>query len=285
MIAEAKRGLEWRREFNRGGTEVGVARARDISNGKLLPEETIRRMSSYFARHEVDKKGQGFSPGEPGFPSAGRIAWALWGGDPGQSFVETITTRLDKKEGRAMPLEIRTKTNAIECRECETKGILRGYASTFDEPYDMGRFNEVIAAKAFTRTLSEQPDILALVNHDSSKPLARTTTGSMRLIEDKRGLAVEINPISTTYAADLMEAVRSGVVNAMSFGFNVRADRFEKRDGKVTRIIEDVDLHEVSIVSFPANPATSVQVDIRSFEAWHRAQSPKRRTFLMLPEA
>ncbi|CAB4173025.1 COG3740 Phage head maturation protease [uncultured Caudovirales phage] len=286
MIAEAKRGLEWRREFNRGGTEVGVARARDISNGKLLPEETIRRMSSYFARHEVDKKGQGFSPGEPGFPSAGRIAWALWGGDPGQSFVETITTRLDKKEGRAMPLEIRTKNNAIEFRcEPETKGVLRGYASTFDEPYDMGRFNEVIAAKAFTRTLDEHPDILALVNHDSSKPIARTINGTMRLIEDKHGLAVEISPIATTYAADLMEAVRSGVVNAMSFGFNVRADRFEKRDGKVTRIIEDVDLHEVSIVSFPANPATSIQVDVRSFEAWHGSQSPKRRTFLMFPEA
>jgi HK97 family phage prohead protease len=149
----------------------------------------------------------------------------------------------------------------------------------------MGRFNEVIAAQAFKRTLQEQPDILALVNHDSSKPIARTTNGSMRLIEDERGLAVEITPIGTTYAADLMEAVRSGVVNAMSFGFNVRADRFEKREGKITRIIEDVDLHEVSIVSFPANPATSIQVDVRSFEAWHRAQAPKRRTFLMFPEA
>jgi hypothetical protein len=56
--SNARRGLELRREFNRGGTEVGVARARSLSNGQSIPLETIRRMVSYFARHEVDKKGE-----------------------------------------------------------------------------------------------------------------------------------------------------------------------------------------------------------------------------------
>ena len=86
MVEEAKRGLEWRREYKRGGTEVGVARARDISNGKDLSIDTIKRMYSYFERHEVDKQGQGFEIGEKGYPSAGRIAWALWGGDAGFSW-------------------------------------------------------------------------------------------------------------------------------------------------------------------------------------------------------
>lgn len=86
MVEEAKKGLEWRREYKRGGTEVGVARARDISNGKDLSIDTIKRMYSYFERHEVDKKGQGFNIGDKGFPSAGRIAWALWGGDAGHSW-------------------------------------------------------------------------------------------------------------------------------------------------------------------------------------------------------
>ena len=95
MAAEAKLGLEWRAEFNRGGTEVGVARARDISNRTNLSPETIGRMVSYFARHEVDKQGQGFNRGEPGYPSAGRIAWALWGGDPGKSFAEAILAELE----------------------------------------------------------------------------------------------------------------------------------------------------------------------------------------------
>lgn len=90
MIKEAKRGLEWRKEHGRGGTEVGVARARDISNGRELSIDTVKRMYSYFARHEVDKGGKGYNPGEEGYPSAGRIAWALWGGNPGQSFAKRV---------------------------------------------------------------------------------------------------------------------------------------------------------------------------------------------------
>lgn len=90
MIEEAQRGLDWRQEFNRGGTEVGVARARDIVNGRNLSRDTVGRMASFFARHEVDKEGQGFTPDEDGYPSAGRIAWALWGGDPGKAFADAI---------------------------------------------------------------------------------------------------------------------------------------------------------------------------------------------------
>lgn len=95
MKAEARRGLDWRKEFKRGGTEVGVARARDIINGADLPRSTIARMVSYFARHEVDKQGKGWSPGEDGYPSAGRIAWALWGGDPGKTWAEKELRKMD----------------------------------------------------------------------------------------------------------------------------------------------------------------------------------------------
>ena len=97
MKSEAERGLEWRREFGRGGTEVGIARARDIVNGKNLSEDTVKRMYSFFSRHEVDKKAEGFRPGEEGYPSNGRIAWALWGGDAGFSWSKKIAERLDKE--------------------------------------------------------------------------------------------------------------------------------------------------------------------------------------------
>ena len=90
MREEAARGLAWREEHGRGGTEVGVARARDIVNNRNLSIDTVKRMKSYFARHEVDKQGQGWSPGEEGYPSAGRIAWALWAGDPGRSWANRI---------------------------------------------------------------------------------------------------------------------------------------------------------------------------------------------------
>ncbi len=110
MVTEARRGLEWRREFGRGGTEVGIARARDIVNGRNLSEDTVKRMYSFFARHEVDKQAEGFRPGEDGYPSNGRIAWALWGGDSGFSWSKKIAEKLDGKGedmDRAEPDELR----------------------------------------------------------------------------------------------------------------------------------------------------------------------------------
>jgi hypothetical protein len=95
---EAQRGLDWRSEFGRGGTEVGIARARDIVNGRSLGPDTIGRMVSFFARHEVDKQGEGWSPGEPGYPSNGRIAWALWGGDPGRAWAEKVKRQMSLRD-------------------------------------------------------------------------------------------------------------------------------------------------------------------------------------------
>ena len=84
MMREAKKGLEMRKEYGRGGTEVGVARARDIMNGKNLSIETIKRMYSFFSRQEESvKNGKGFKKGDKGYPSAGKIAWLLWGGEGG----------------------------------------------------------------------------------------------------------------------------------------------------------------------------------------------------------
>jgi len=99
MKTEAQKGLDWRREHGRGGTAVGIARARDIVSGKNLSESTVKRMYSFFSRHEVDKQGEGFTPDEDGFPSNGRIAWALWGGDAGFTWSKAIVDRLKKEDG------------------------------------------------------------------------------------------------------------------------------------------------------------------------------------------
>ena len=102
MKEEARKGLDWRSEFGRGGTEVGIARARDIVNDRDLSDDTVKRMYSFFSRHEVDKQAEGFRPGEDGFPSNGRIAWALWGGDAGYSWsrdkVKSMKNRADPDE-------------------------------------------------------------------------------------------------------------------------------------------------------------------------------------------
>lgn len=92
VAKQAALGLELRRKFKRGGTEIGVARARDLSNRKGVSEQTIKRMSSYFSRHEVDKKGKNW--GDKSNPSAGYIAWLLWGGDSGRRWVESVKKKL-----------------------------------------------------------------------------------------------------------------------------------------------------------------------------------------------
>jgi hypothetical protein len=99
MATVAERALGWRDEHGRGGTAVGVARARDIKNRKALSEQTVRRMASYFARHKVDKQGKGFDKGGEGFPSAGRIAWDLWGGDAGADWSARKVDEFDRLAG------------------------------------------------------------------------------------------------------------------------------------------------------------------------------------------
>jgi len=83
MRTAAQRALDWKAEGFDGGTRIGLARANQIVNGEKLSEDTILRMYSFFSRHEVDKKAEGFNAGEDGFPSPGRVAWDLWGGDAG----------------------------------------------------------------------------------------------------------------------------------------------------------------------------------------------------------
>jgi hypothetical protein len=95
---EAKKALEWRKEEKRGGTPVGLNTARILAKGGQVGIKKIRHIAKYFPRHEVDKKGKGWAPGEDNFPSNGRIAWALWGGDAGWRWSKDIVERQDDSE-------------------------------------------------------------------------------------------------------------------------------------------------------------------------------------------
>lgn len=97
VVAEAKRGLEWRKEENRGGTSVGLNTARTLARGGQIGIRKLRHIAKYFPRHEVDKKGTGYKPGQKNYPSNGRIAWALWGGDAARSWATAIVERENKK--------------------------------------------------------------------------------------------------------------------------------------------------------------------------------------------
>ena len=99
--AEAKKALEWRKEHKRGGTPVGMNTARTLARGGQIGIEKVRHIAKYFPRHEVDKRGKGWEPGEDNFPSNGRIAWALWGGDAAWRWAKAIVERENAKALRA----------------------------------------------------------------------------------------------------------------------------------------------------------------------------------------
>ena len=103
MRAEAQRYRDWKSDGEGGGTDVARTRASQILSGNELSPDTVVTMSAWFARHLVDKQGKGFSPGEDGYPSNGRVAWAAWGGDAGKSWSDARSKRIKKaREGRQL---------------------------------------------------------------------------------------------------------------------------------------------------------------------------------------
>lgn len=422
MVTEAQRGLDWRSEFGRGGTAVGIARARDIVNRKELPVATWRRIKAYFDRHEVDKRAEGFSPGETGYPSNGRIAWALWGGDAGyaraRDIVETanktrasvMTEQTETRNGEGLyPLSPRQQmqyeeleavaelfgpfdkgigergahyvdadsnpfaTDGLVCSNCafyegpraceivegdidpaaickfwiipetlvtlepateepepmteetektedvqpvryvahpvearriagrdiefravevggfeagdvDDEGFARsfsGYAAVFNSPSEPLPFVETIAPGAFKRSLNSGREVRAFVNHNSDAPLATTKNNSLRLVEDERGLRVDMTLPDTTAGRDLSVLLRDGVVHSMSFGFAVpRGGDAWSEDGQ-TRELREVILYEVSVVTgFPAYAATE-GANVRSIDEPDAPTEPTRSMDIM----
>jgi HK97 family phage prohead protease len=156
-----------------------------------------------------------------------------------------------KLEQRAV-LELRAKGRKLE-----------GYAAKFGIEARIGDFTEVINQGAFRASLQDQRDVLALVDHDPSKILARTRSGTLKLAEDSTGLAFEISLPDTTLARDALELAQRGDLGGMSFGFVV-AENGERWDGN-RRTLTAVNLFEVSLVSsWPAYPDTVVNARARA---------------------
>lgn len=172
-----------------------------------------------------------------------------------------IKAKLEGHEERALGKgEIRT--NHIELRAEGDGRTFTGYAAVFGQPSLPLPFTEIVQPGAFKRSLQSRNRMMLLWNHDTSNPLASTRNGSLQMVEDARGLKVTATLPDTTLGRDIAELVRTGVVDAMSFGFSVKKDSWSQ-DGN-TRYLEDVSLYEVSLVSTPAYEQTSGTVSVRS---------------------
>ena len=114
MASAARRALKWKQEGKPGGTLVGLARANQLKDREPLSASTVLRMYSFFSRHEVDKRATGFNSGEEGFPSKGRVAWDLWGGDGGYSWSSAKRNQIMReREGKALQLVKLTEKGMI----------------------------------------------------------------------------------------------------------------------------------------------------------------------------
>lgn len=285
MADEAQRGLDWRREFGRGGTEVGIARARDISNKVDLSMDTVQRMVSYFARHEVDKEAEGFRPNEDGYPSNGRIAWALWGGDAGQTWANRIAENDDIDEPSRHVIQSGQQTGSdmsekeirrgvpVEIREGQDGEIrVAGYAAVFNEETNIGgMFTEVIMRGAFTNAIGRD-DVVFLINHEGL-PLARTRSGTLTLVEDERGLYMEAMLDQTDPdVRSIVPKMKRGDLDKMSFAFRPVRQKWDDNAKMPKRMIQEAQLFDVSIVTTPAYDGT--EIALRSLEK-HREEQVK----------
>jgi len=157
-------------------------------------------------------------------------------------------------ERRAFSLE------QLEVRKQDDTPTITGYAAMFNQLSEpLGGFREVIRPGAFRNSL-KYADVRALWNHDPNYVLGRTKSGTLKLAEDEHGLAIEIIPPDTTWARDLLESIRRGDVDQMSFGFRTIKDSWVTTNGETLRELLEVELFDVSPVTFPAYPQTSVQV-------------------------
>ncbi len=278
----ATRGLENLQFAGQGLTEKTKREARLMRDGDISHDKAMR-MAAWFARHVTDLEGEvakAFLDGESNRMSPGQVAWLLWGGSLPEStrmdamrWAERQVARHENDRGtRPQPVIqsagiIKAMSENKETRYFELRAeasietddlIFTGYASVFNTPYSVadsrGVYNEIVNPGAFTKTLNEQDDVKFLINHDGI-PLARTKSGTLELREDEHGLFVkaaldEANP----KVAEISSALKRGDLSEMSFGFHAIKDEFN--DSGETRTLKELRLLDVSVVTWPANPAT-----------------------------
>ncbi len=177
-----------------------------------------------------------------------------------------------------MEMERRYVAGAVEVRSDERGKKMHGYAAKFNSrSVDLGGFVEVLAPGVFDRALKENHDVRALVDHNPTLILGRTASGTLRLSVDGTGLVVENDLPDTQAARDLTVSMERGDVTGMSFGFRIMPDGEQWQrtaDGMLLRTVTDLELFDVSAVTYPAYPST--EVSARCLELARRAaEQPK----------
>ncbi len=282
MRNNAKRGLKYYEEGLAGDglKPQTVADARKMASGEVT-EAKWRKIAPWVARHLVDLEAEGVAEGEI---TAGVVAHYLWGSGATKrqaqrtlNYAQRIIDQLDEEQ-RMHNLIEQTTTNhwVVADHENEQRRIafsnmevrasndgtkLIGYAAVFDSPSEPLPWTEFVKRGAFTKTINDGADVRLLIDHEGV-PLARTTSGTLTLREDDRGLLVEsdLDPANPD-AARLISALRRGDISQMSFAFRTIKDSWNA--DRSVRELREVQLFDVSVVTFPAYEATVAELRAR----------------------
>ena len=286
MQENAARGLELRREYGRGGTAVGVARARDIINAKDLSDRTIKRMYSYFSRHESNY-AEHYGEKEPdGGPNAFTIAWLLWGGDAGFSWSKRLVEQMDNDryieheesiEEKSMTDVVKEKVEEIEVsemtdqerfiEEVQHRAISMGrnvldednrtieMSVSSEKPVDRSFGVEILdhTRQSMDLEFLESGNAPLLLDHDMEKQIG--IIESVKLDEQEKKLRAVVRFGRGTLASEVFNDVVDGIRKNVSIGYTVK--KMKKEEGGSYRVI-DYKIHEVSIVSIPADSDVGV---------------------------
>ena len=278
MRTEAERYRGWKSDGEPGGTEVAATRASQILSGDELSRDTVITMAAWFARHEVDKQGEGFSPDEDGYPSPGRVAWAAWGGDAGQVWSAAKADRIKAlEENRAMAADLielnelsdeaSVEDAAASLRSMEGR-YKRSELTTFDEveertyefpfssEFPVARYfgNEILSHEASAADLSRLNDGAPLLfNHNPERVIG--VVERAYIDGNKRRGYARVRFSRNAFAQEILGDVKDGVLRNVSFGYSI--DKMEER-GSGDYVATAWSPYEISVVSIPADNTVGI---------------------------
>ena len=282
MKANARKGLQYHEEGLSGDglQPQTVADARKMASGTISASKW-RKIAPWVARHMVDLESEGADEGDI---TAGIVAHYLWGSgrtkqqaQRAMNYAQRIVDQLDEEERMTNLVEDTATNNWVvaenvkedrriafsnmEVRASDDGTKLIGYAAVFDSPSEPLPWTEFVKRGAFTKTINDGADVRLLIDHEGV-PLARTTSGTLMLREDDRGLLVEsdLDP-SNPDAARLISALRRGDISQMSFAFRTIKDSWNT--DRSVRELREVQLFDVSVVTFPAYESTVAELRAR----------------------
>lgn len=245
MKEEAQRGLDWRKEFGRGGTEVGIARARDIVNGANLSDDTIGRMVSYFARHEVDKEAEGFRVGEKGYPSNGRIAWALWGGDAGKTWSENEYAKIQNdralEDARPFPNEHAARLKDPDQYDSFARKNNEG-GEGIDFIYGIKDGVSELQAIRFDKNRFTTQEAKAWLKSHDFEPIMFEEASERKIMSDEERAMVSVSiHVDTEDVAEIIEAQTEAMVAEAQIALEGSAQPVEQPDAAEEMSVDVMD--------------------------------------------